>query len=347
MPIAGILIANYGWESVFYTFGGSGIAFVFFWMLLVYDSPTKHPYITDREKALLETSLADEMAHNRKKLPVPWRSLLTSVPVWTATYVMAASGWSYSVMLSLTPTYLKNMMNYDITKTGIMSGLPYLLMYAFSVGFSYIIDLLRQKDCCSVSTLRKIANVVSQMGQGVCLIILSFSGCSEIIALILINTSGFVYGATYSGHLAVPLDLSPNFSGIIYAFNNLGFTFLAMLGPLISGIIITGHQTLAKWALVFRIAAAINISNVVLFTIFGSAEVQPWNDPPSQDDSTEEKHQAVEQELAAVVSSVLGNSKEISNNGVGAARINSAFECSPGDEIQIAPPESPVITSKK
>jgi hypothetical protein len=39
------------------------------------------------------------------------------------------------------------------------------------------------------------------------------------------------------------------------------------------------QQTLAKWALVFRIAAAINISNVVLFTIFGSAEVQPWNDP--------------------------------------------------------------------
>jgi hypothetical protein len=79
------------------------------------------------------------------------------------------------------------------------------------------------------------------MGQGVCLIILSFSGCSEVIALILINTSGLVYGATYSGHLAVPLDLSPNFSGIIYAINNLGFTFLAMLGPLISGIIITGH----------------------------------------------------------------------------------------------------------
>jgi hypothetical protein len=66
MPIAGILIASHGWESVFYVFGAAGVGFVFFWMLLVYDSPNNHPYITDAEKSLLQTSLADEMAQNRK-----------------------------------------------------------------------------------------------------------------------------------------------------------------------------------------------------------------------------------------------------------------------------------------
>ena len=66
MPIAGLLIAHHGWEAVFYVFGGAGVAFVFLWMLLVYDSPTKHPYITDAEKALLQTSLENEMAQNRK-----------------------------------------------------------------------------------------------------------------------------------------------------------------------------------------------------------------------------------------------------------------------------------------
>jgi hypothetical protein len=50
----------------------------------------------------------------------------------------------------------------DLLKTGIMSGLPYLLMYGFSVVFSYLIDSLRRKEICSVSTLRKIGNLVCE-----------------------------------------------------------------------------------------------------------------------------------------------------------------------------------------
>jgi hypothetical protein len=45
---------------------------------------------------------------------VPWKSILTSVPLWAATSISCCYGWTYVVMLSMTPTYLTTMLGYDI-----------------------------------------------------------------------------------------------------------------------------------------------------------------------------------------------------------------------------------------
>lgn len=52
--MCGYLITTFGWESVFYVTGGLGLLWYICWILLVYDSPAKHPTISVRERTYIE-----------------------------------------------------------------------------------------------------------------------------------------------------------------------------------------------------------------------------------------------------------------------------------------------------
>ena len=88
---------------MFYVFGSLGILWFFAWSVLVYDGPDVHPRISQEEREYLEvgyrkylpvmikifcqSSLSECEAE--KPRSIPWRSIVTSGPVWaiTATHV--------------------------------------------------------------------------------------------------------------------------------------------------------------------------------------------------------------------------------------------------------------------
>ena len=50
VSITGLTAGTIGWELVFYSQGGASVVFVILWAVLVYDSPSQHPWISDAEK---------------------------------------------------------------------------------------------------------------------------------------------------------------------------------------------------------------------------------------------------------------------------------------------------------
>lgn len=44
-----------GWPLSFYLFGSLGMIWYAFWLILVYDTPAKHPRIDPQEKAYIES----------------------------------------------------------------------------------------------------------------------------------------------------------------------------------------------------------------------------------------------------------------------------------------------------
>jgi len=56
-PICGYLLEIYGWPSVFYAFGGGGIALGVLMMFLGADSPATHRMISEEEKQYIQNSL--------------------------------------------------------------------------------------------------------------------------------------------------------------------------------------------------------------------------------------------------------------------------------------------------
>uniref|UniRef100_A0A2H1W2Y7 SFRICE_002812 n=1 Tax=Spodoptera frugiperda TaxID=7108 RepID=A0A2H1W2Y7_SPOFR len=154
--ISGLLLADGGdWANVFYVFGGLGIIWFIFWVVLCYSTPNSHPFISDEEKDFLNKNITASGLH--KKLdPVPFKALLRSAPLWVL--IMAAIGhdWGYFTMITDLPKYFSDVLKFNIKETGLMSALPYIAMYIFTFIFAGLCDLFVKKKWHSIGTGRKI-----------------------------------------------------------------------------------------------------------------------------------------------------------------------------------------------
>jgi len=137
MPLAGWLCSLDflgGWPSAFYIFGLLGILWFVAWMYLVYDKPSDHPRISTSEREYIERSLLaqrlisqelvdpeEEEGHEQDEVgvrrpsdePIPWSSLLTSVPLWAILLTQCGQGWAFYTQLTELPTYMKyELLNY-------------------------------------------------------------------------------------------------------------------------------------------------------------------------------------------------------------------------------------------
>jgi MFS family permease len=57
MPICGYLISWFGWPSVFYVTGAVGVLWSLCWFLFIFETPAKHPRISDEERKEIEDAI--------------------------------------------------------------------------------------------------------------------------------------------------------------------------------------------------------------------------------------------------------------------------------------------------
>lgn len=86
-PLLVIMLANYwGWRSAFVVTGGLGLVFVALWLLL-YRDPRRHPWLTERERALILEGAASETPEPAQAGPklrewTRWKTILAEPAVW-------------------------------------------------------------------------------------------------------------------------------------------------------------------------------------------------------------------------------------------------------------------------
>ncbi|RZC33386.1 sialin, partial [Asbolus verrucosus] len=111
-PVCGFIIHKWGWELVFYTSGVAGTLWFIAWWFLVYDSPAKHPRISQEEKEYILESLGQ--SYTKQKAPVPWKNIVCSVPVWMNILAQWGGIWGFFTLMTHTPTYFKFIHGWNI-----------------------------------------------------------------------------------------------------------------------------------------------------------------------------------------------------------------------------------------
>uniref|UniRef100_UPI00358E66E3 vesicular glutamate transporter 2 isoform X3 n=1 Tax=Myxine glutinosa TaxID=7769 RepID=UPI00358E66E3 len=109
MPLAGILVQYVGWQCVFYVYGTFGILWFFFWLLLSFESPTKHPTITEEERTYIEKSIGES-----GRLISVTVGILSALPHLVMTIVVPIGGQIADFLRSkglMTTTNVRKMMN--------------------------------------------------------------------------------------------------------------------------------------------------------------------------------------------------------------------------------------------
>ncbi|KAH9499196.1 hypothetical protein Btru_004415 [Bulinus truncatus] len=278
-PITAILCEygfDGGWPSVFYLQGLLGILWYIAWTFMVYNRPAEHPRISTEEKNYIEASLSGIVATDRK-VHTPWSSILTSVPVWSIIVAHTCSNWGEYTFLTNMPTYIKEVLNFDIKKNGFLSSVPYLAFWIVITSSSWLADLVRSRQVLSTTATRKVFNSLGNLLPAALLICISFVDCRQSELAITLLTIGIsLTGFQYGGGLYMNAgDIAPAYAGVIYGISNTVATIPGFLAPLTIALL-TPDQTQEQWKLVFYISAAIYVLGTVFFVAFSDGTLQEW-----------------------------------------------------------------------
>ncbi|XP_017886240.1 putative inorganic phosphate cotransporter isoform X2 [Ceratina calcarata] len=290
MPLSGILSEHGfdgGWPSIFYVFGIVGTVWCIAFLIIVYEDPDSHPRIAEDEKKYILSALWGSAGVSSP--PVPWMSILTSLPFWAILIAHMGQNYGYEMLMTELPTFMKQILHFDIQSNGTVSSLPYLAMWLFSMLISHVADWMISSGRFQHTTTRKIVNSIGQIAPAIALVAASYTGCDTWLTVSILTIGVGLNGAIYSGFKVNHLDISPRFAGILMSFTNCLANLAGLLAPIVVGHIIVGPATQAKWRLVFMISAGVYIACSLFYVIFGSGKRQFWDNPENDDDKQHEK----------------------------------------------------------
>uniref|UniRef100_A0A672KZ45 Vesicular glutamate transporter 1-like n=1 Tax=Sinocyclocheilus grahami TaxID=75366 RepID=A0A672KZ45_SINGR len=219
-----------------------------------------------------------------QKFNTPWRHFFTSMPVYAIIVANFCRSWTFYLLLISQPAYFEEVFGFEISKVGLVSALPHLVMTIIVPIGGQLADYLRTHNLMTTTNVRKLMNCGGFGMEATLLLVVGFSHTKGIAISFLVLAVGFS-GFAISGFNVNHLDIAPRYASILMGISNGVGTLSGMVCPLIVGAM-TKHKTREEWQYVFLIAALVHYGGVIFYGIFASGEKQPWADA---ENTSEEK----------------------------------------------------------
>lgn len=253
--------------------------------------------------------------------PTPWRAILTSVPMIALIFAQIGHNWGLFIVITDLPKYMNDVLRFSIKQNGLYTSLPYLFMWIVGISTGFLSDYLIKRNHLSITRSRKLFTSIAAIGPAIFIILASYAGCNRIAVVAMFTLGMGFMGTFYSGIKANAIDLAPNYAGVIMAVANGMGGLTGVVGPYIVGLL-TEHVSesfdfcvkwylmkmnssysqslITEWRVVFWITFVIFAVTTVIYILFASGEVQPWNDTSNTtpmiattaDSNSKEKHYA-------------------------------------------------------
>lgn len=275
--LSGILIDYFdSWESVFYVFGVAAIVWFIIFTMICYSDPESHPFIKESEKEYLKKEIG-MLERNTNLPPTPWKAIFTSVPMLALIAAQVGHDFGFFIMVTDLPKYMADVLHFDVKSNGLWSSLPYAVMWIVSILLGFVSDFIISRKWIGLTKSRKLFTTIASVFPSIFILLASYAGCNRALVIAFFTLAMGTMGAFYPGMKVNNLDLSPNYAGSLMATTNGIGALTGILGPYLVGAL-TGGQSLNEWRIVFWIAFGVfNVTNII-YVIWASAEVQPWND---------------------------------------------------------------------
>jgi len=284
--LAGGVIDWLGWASIFYLTAAVNLVWVMAWFYLVYDTPQKHPRISKEEKEYIIESIGSHGYRVENK--TPWKSIFLSAPVWGLVLGHAASNWGNYTLNQQLPTYLNNVLRFDLGLTGLLSSLCFVLQWIVCILASWATDAIRAKNIISTLWIRRINTIIGLWVTGLCIVLAGYAGCEAPLAILLLLLSAGLNTFTVPGCKSSMLDIAPAYSGIVFGFSNTISNIPGFVAPQLVGAIIQ-DSTISEWRTVFWVTAAVHVAGSLLYLFKGSDKLQEWAKHDSKSNEAQNK----------------------------------------------------------
>jgi len=274
-----IASSSLGWPGISYSAAGLGLVWCVLWLLLGANKASEARFIGEAEKSYIVGDLQRSERKEPKKMEIPWKGIFTSVPVLALLCARCADSWGLTTMQTELPTYLSGVLKLDMKSNAIYSALPFLLMWVMCYVYLIIADVLLRKKWMSLTALRKTYTSIALWAPATIMLTLVFVGEGQkSLVLVLVTLSVGVSSAATIGSELNTIDLSPNHAGILAGLMSSFTNLMALLTPLVVGVLVTDTSQRSQWQVVFGLAAGVLFAGNVIFLVWGTAVTQPWNE---------------------------------------------------------------------
>ncbi|OWF37694.1 uncharacterized transporter slc-17.2-like isoform X1 [Mizuhopecten yessoensis] len=269
-----------GWPFIFYIFSGINMVAMILWLFLVYDKPSKHPWIKPAEVDYINSHRTK--SHD-KPLVVPWFKMMTSGPVWACVLGYVTSGTLFMVMAVCLPLYIEQVLKFDVATNGLVSALAFVGRFLGALVFGYLSDWIFTKRLLSLITIRKTCHATGLLGSIPIILGISFLGQDDQrLAVVLMTLYWFTLTCMNSGFRVNPADIAPRFAGVICGMCVFLNSVVSLFVPMVVTAL-TPNGTADEWQIVFYGCVGVSVVGTVVFLVLASAKEQEWAKDPEMD----------------------------------------------------------------
>ncbi|XP_022902815.1 uncharacterized protein [Onthophagus taurus] len=268
--VASVMCPHLLWQSSFYLFGSLGFIWVVLWGLFY---PERALGNVDDTLPLHSAPQQHKTPLNPSKSPfkstndIKWHHFLLSKPLWAIYVAHFSMNWCTYIIMQWLPTYLSRNLGANSHSIS-LTAIPYIFNSLFSIASGHFADNLLQTKNWSVLNVRRLMTCIGLVGPGLFLAIFCLVD-DLLLAVILVSISMGLSAANSAGHLSNHVDVAPNHSGTTFAISNTLATVPGVLcGPVTAHLVVRYGM---RWAPVFLLAMAINLSGAGVYFRYGKA----------------------------------------------------------------------------
>jgi MFS transporter, ACS family, solute carrier family 17 (sodium-dependent inorganic phosphate cotransporter), other len=232
-------------------FGCIGCVWTVLWLIFVKKSPAYDTFITVEERNYIEHSLNKQTKN--KEVAIPWKAIWTSTAVWAIIAAQFAEGWGFFTLQTQLPQFLKDVLDFDIAKSGIVSAIPYLSMAFMLQIAGYLADWVRIKGYWTTGQTRRYFNCLAFIAQTVFMLLAAFF-LQPVLSVTFITLGVALASFAYSSFSVNYLDIAPQFAGVLMGICNSFATVAGIVSPILTGYIVQTPSD-SEWKIVFFITS--------------------------------------------------------------------------------------------
>ena len=270
--VAAVIITNYSWEWVFYSFGIMGVFWYFFWQKSVTSYPEDNKNLSNNELQLIKA----EAPSNSTPPSIPLLKLIKNWPFLAIAVATFCNNWALFTFISYLPKFVNapiadGGMGIDLGSSAFIYSLlmPSLVaMFSLILG-GYISDSFIKKGY-KVINVRKTVNSIGFFGSAIFLYLISLQDTlfNAIFLLCLIQLcTGICAGGFGVNHA----DLGPKYTGTLVGISGSIGMIAAIFSPIVAGLVL---EVTSSWNVIFYICSGILVFGGLFYLKFGSANRQ-------------------------------------------------------------------------
>jgi MFS family permease len=209
----------------------------------------------------------------------PWNAFFTHPVAW-ALYVNSWTlGWIGLMLLSYMPSFLVEVLGFDLQNASILCVFPYVALFICSNIFGVTFEYLQVHHGWSTDSVRLVAQDVGMIGSVVGLIICGFMDQKYVAYAFMIVTQCLI-GATDSGISCSYSDVAPNYSSSFNTVGNIIASAAGIVGPLVISALLDSEPGVWGWRIAFFISGAQVVVSVVLWHMYQTSKpIDALNNP--------------------------------------------------------------------